>query len=117
MNKCLLVKIKGGHKYLVSEGNLSSLLEFLKTFQAEVYRVKLIEGKVLPGLKALANAICNQDYKSDFKAKKLKKVFPVPGRRKATLKNAKKVREFIEKRLLAGKPLALRTIKNRYPEL
>jgi hypothetical protein len=114
MNKCLLVKIKGGHKYLVSEGNLSSLLEFLKTFQAEVYRVKLIEGKVLPGLKALANAICNQDYKSDFKAKKLKKVFPVPGRRKATLKNAKKVREFIEKRLLAGKPLALRTIKNRY---
>jgi hypothetical protein len=113
MQKCLLVKIKR-QKYLVPEQNLSSLLEFLKTFKAEVYRVKLLEGKMLPGLKALANAICDQDYKPTLKVKKLKKVFPVPGRRKATLNNAKKVREFIEKKLLTGKPLSLRMIKKRF---
>ena len=110
MKKCLLVKIKDNRKYLVPESNLPSLLDFLATFHAEVYRVTLVEGKVLKDLKDLANAICDQDYNPEIKVKKLKKIFP------QKRKSSQRLRSFIENKLLKGKPLALKQLEKQYPD-
>ena len=72
--KYLLLKIKG-RNFLTHEKNLNSLIEFAKTFSAEIYRVEAEDQKILE-LKALANAICDQDYDAKPRHEKLEKIFP-----------------------------------------
>jgi hypothetical protein len=114
MTTCLLVKTQDKRKFLVSEKHLSTLAEFIKTFRAEVYRVELVEGKEIIQLKSLATAICNPDYKPEFKVVKLEKIYPVTRPRVSILKNAKKIRQHIEKRLRDGRPVSLKSLKKRY---
>jgi len=111
---CLLLKTKDGRKFLTYEKNLPSLIEFAKTFGAEIYRVEIEKQKILE-LKALANAICDQEYATSPKHRRIEKIHPKPKRtRQAILRNAIKIRKFIRRRLLAGKPVSLKELKTKY---
>lgn len=114
MTKCLLVKTADKRKFLVHEKNMSSIVEYVKTFHAEIYRVEVIEGKVISHLKNLAGAICNPDYKPKIKIKNPKKIYPKSRARMAILSNAKKIRTFIQSQLNKGKPVSLKELKLRY---
>ncbi len=114
MTTCLLVRTQDKRKFLVPEKNMPTLIEFIKTFHAEVYRVELIEGKIIPQLKLLASAFCNPEYKSTMKVKKIEKIYPVTRARSFLLENAKKIRKYIQKTLASGKPVSMKQLKKRY---
>lgn len=112
----LLLKVKGGRKFLTHEKCLPSLIEFAKTFSVEIWRVEA-EGQKVFELKALAQAICNQDYSQNPKYTNAKKIFPKLKRdRDHILKNAAKIRKFVEQRLLSGKPVSLKQLKEKYKD-
>lgn len=112
--KCLLIITKDRRKFLTHQKNLPSLIEFTKTFGAEVYTVQA-EGQKILELKALANAICNQEYDDDPECTKLKKIYPQPLReRKTVIKEAGRIRKFIRDRLLSGKTVSLKELKTKY---
>lgn len=116
MTTYLLLKIKGGRKFLTHEKNLPSLIEFAKTFSAEIWRVEAEKQKVLE-LKTLAQAICNQDYSQNPDYSNPKKIYPRSKRdRDSILKNAAKIRKFIERKLTSGKAVSLKELKEKYRE-
>jgi len=113
-NYCLLIKTPDKRKFLVNEKYMTSIVEYVKTFHAEVYRVEVLEGKIISQLKNLAGAICNPDYDIEMKVQNPEKIYPKSRPRSSILKNAKKIREFIHARLSGGKPVSLKDLKNRY---
>ena len=115
--KYLLLKIKK-RTFLTHEKNLDSLIEFAKTFSAEIHLVESEKQKVLE-LKALANAICDQEYNLKPKAyQEIKKIFPKRKKdRETILKNAKKIQRFIHRRLTSGKAVSLKELKQKYQHL
>ena len=117
MNKtCLLLKTKDGREFLAYEKSLPSLIEFAKTFGAEIYKVEVENQKTLE-LKALVTAICNQDYKSYPTYTKLEKVCPKPKKDRDTiLKTAAQIRKYIRRRLLIGKEVSLKELKKKYKD-
>jgi len=111
---CLLLKTKDNKKFLTHEKNLPSLIEFAKTFRAEIYRVEVEDQKTLE-LKALVDAICDQEYEITPKHNKLEKLFPVPKKaRKDILADAVKIRSHIFRKLKSGKPVSLKELKKKY---
>lgn len=115
--KCLLITTKDHRKFLTRQENLPSLVEFVKTFGAEIYTVQT-EGQKTLELKALANAICNQEYDDKPTYTVIKKIWPKTARgRKSILKSAERIRTFIRTRLLSGKPLSLKELKQKYENL
>lgn len=117
MNKtCLLLKTKDGRHFLVQEKSLPSLIEYTKTFNAEIYKVEVEDQKVL-ALKALVAAICNQDYKTVPSYTTLEKLHP-KGRknREAILKTAASIRKYIQQQLLSGKEVSLKELKKKYKD-
>lgn len=111
---CLLLKTKDNKKFLTHEKNLPSLIEFAKTFRAEIYKVEVEKQKVLE-LKALVDAICDQEYNTTPKHTKLEKLFPVSKKsRKAILADAVKINSFILRKLDSGKEISLKELKKKY---
>lgn len=110
----LLLKTKDNRNFLTYEKNESSIVEFAKTFNAEVYRVELIKGNVLE-LKKLAKAFCDPDYQSEPTFNKIEKIFPTPSKtRDQILKDAQKIKKFIEQKMKTGQPLSLKDLKDKY---
>jgi hypothetical protein len=69
-------------------------------------------------LKALANAICDQEYNIKPKHEKLEKIFPQAVRdRESILQNAKKIRRFITRRMSSGRSVSLRELRMKYRDL
>lgn len=115
-NSCLLIKTPDKRKFLVSEKNMTSIIEYVKTFHAEVYRVEVLEGKIISQLKNLAGAICNPDYDVEMKVQNAEKIYPKSRPRDSILKNAKKIRDFIYTRLISGNPVSLKDLKSKYKD-
>lgn len=115
--KCLLIKTKDNRKFLTYEKNLPSLVEFAKTFGAEIHLVEPGEKQKVMELKNLTAALCNSEYKEKPKCKKIDKIFPKSKRkRQEILAEAVKIRKFIRKRFLTGKPVSLKELKLKYSE-
>lgn len=114
-DRTLMIKTKNGRKFLTYEKHLSSLVEFAKTFGAEIYAVEPDAGQKVLELKALTAAICTAEYDGPPKYAAGAKIFPKPKRRRrAILAEAGKIRRYITKRLLAGKPVSLKDLKAKY---
>lgn len=113
--KCLLVKTKDNRKFLTQQKNLPFLTEFAKTFRAEIYLVEMLEGKVISELKTLAANLCNPELRPIIEARQLKRLYPESAKtRQNILKAARKIREFVQGQLLAGKTVALKDLKAKY---
>jgi hypothetical protein len=117
MNTCLLLKTKSGRSFLAHEKSLPHLIEYTKTFGAEIYRVEAESDQKVLELKALVAAICDQDYASSPKHKKLEKVHPKAKKdRETILKTAATIRKYIRRRLLSGKEVSLKELKTKYKD-
>ena len=113
MNKCLLLKRNDNRKFLVKEKYLQNVIEYAKTFSSEIWTVHT-EAKGME-LKALAQACCKVDYDEDLKFELLDKIYPISKKKRDTiLKDAAVIRKFVRKRLLSGKPLSLKELKDKY---
>jgi hypothetical protein len=112
---CLLIKTKDNRKFLTHEKNWVSLVEFAKTFKAEVYRVEPAAGVKPMELKALTAALCDAGYADDPEHAKVERLYPKAKRnRKEILTGAVKIRRFVRRRLLSGKALSLKELKEKY---
>lgn len=114
MENCLLLKTKDNRKFLVKEKHLPNLIEYAKTFGAEIWGAKADNYKGME-LKALANAVCKLDYEESHPFTRTDKLFPLPKKKRETiLKDAATIRRFVKKRLLSGSPLSLKELKEKY---
>lgn len=71
----LLIRFSDSREYLVSQDHLLQILELVKTFSAEIYRVEIISGE-LTLLEKLPSSLCNPAYKLNADYKELEQVFP-----------------------------------------
>lgn len=71
---CLMIMLKDKRKFLTSQSNLKHLIEFAKTFHAELSIVSVEGIKTLP-LERLAAEICDTNAKNeDFEYKVVRRV-------------------------------------------
>ena len=74
--RSLLIKLKDDKKFLTHEKNLIYLIEFAKTFEAEIYLVENEPNQKLFELSKIIKSFCDSEYKDNIKYKKIRKVFP-----------------------------------------
>ena len=62
--KCLMIQTKDNRKLLTHQKNYKHLLEYIKTFKAKVFVVKISDksNKILD-LNKLVSALCDKNYK------------------------------------------------------
>lgn len=116
MTQCLLIKTKNKKRFLTHERNLISLIEYSKTFKSEIYLVEAESSQNILDLKSLTKALCDPQYSADPQYEIIEKVLPKSKDRKMILDEAKDIREFITERLVSGKPLSLKELKERYKQ-
>lgn len=115
--RCLLVRTKDNRKFLTFEENLPSLIEFAKTFKAQIFSVECEKCKPLK-LNALASALCNQDYEKPPQCEVLEKIFPEPNKNRQKMRsNAQRIRKFIMCQMLEGKTISLSNLRTKYKSL
>ncbi len=114
-NTCLLIKTKDNRQYLTHEKNLPSLVEFAKTFRAEIYKATPLTGQKVLELKQLITSICATDYESPA-AEIAVRIFPNASERRKKLSTAKKIKGYIESQLITGQAVSLATLKERYAD-
>ena len=116
--KCLLIETKDKRKFFTHEKNFIQLIEFSKTFNAEISTVKLEEGVILE-LEELAPAICDPGYK------KPKTQYEVIEARMTTdnsllrsrseiLKIANRVKKYISDQFKNRNAVSLKQLKNKF---
>lgn len=119
MLKCLLLKTKDNRKFLTSEDNLLYILEFVKTFNAEIYLAEIQDNErseILGTLK-LATAICDSTYTLVVEPTIVKRLYPEQkSGRKDAIKLAKQITDHIHQQLTTGKEVSLRSLKKKYQE-
>jgi hypothetical protein len=116
-DRCLLIQTKDHRRFLTHEKSLPSLIEFAKTFGAEIYVVKPHRGATILKLKKLTTSICDSHYDGHPDCTRLEKLFPKAKRDRTTiLSEARMIRRFIEKRFMAGKSVSLKELKEKYKD-
>jgi len=113
--QCLLIETKDHRKFFTHEKYLTQLIEFGKTFNAEISLVQIENGEVLD-LEELAPALCDNQYKknkSEYKTIELK--FPLNKKdRRQTLKIASEIKSYIKTQFEEKKPVSLKNIKSQF---
>lgn len=117
----LMVRTKDRRKFFTYQKNLPMLVEFAKTFGAELSVISTIdeEAEVLD-LSDLAPAICDSSYNTKAKYEVISKIYPKEGNerlRRELLENAMKIRKYIRTRLAANKAVSLKELKQKFGEL
>ena len=114
MKTRILLKTKDGREFSTYTKNKSAAVAFAKKYKAEVYEVEMIDGASME-LDKIAEAFCNPEYQFQGSYKSPKRVFPTKSNsRTSMLKDAKVIREYIEKQMRNGKTLSLQDIKKKY---
>jgi hypothetical protein len=74
----LLIRLKDKREYLVPQDNLLQLIEFTKTFEAEIHRVNVKDRwDAVLKLDQLPEALCNMQYKLDVPYTDLGRIVPL----------------------------------------
>lgn len=116
--QCLMIETKDHRQFFTKEENYSELIEFSKTFDAELSIVKAKEVEVLDLMK-LAPAICNCNYKLKKPEVEILEVkIPLASKKDRTkiIKTAKKIREYVRERLVSGQSLKLSNVAEQFKQ-
>ena len=108
MKQCLMIKTKDKKKFFTYERNLPQLIEFSKTFNAEISIVQILSETNILELEELAPALCEKKSQ-----KATYKVIEVKLKPQKTT-NAKKIQSYIKKSLLNGKIVSIKSLKQRF---
>lgn len=113
--KCLLIKTKENKNFFTHENNLQSLVEYIKTFNAELLLVKPSPETKILELKELTVALCDPNYNYHGKFEIIEKIFPKNKRaRQSILVEAKIIRGFIRNKFLSDKQISLKELKEKF---
>ena len=115
--KCLLIETKDKRKFFTHEKNFVQLIEFSKTFNAEVSVVKLQQGAVLE-LEDLAPAICDPAYKKPKVQYELIETKLTTGGRSRPniLRIAGKVKKYVLNQFKMRHTVSLKELKKRFSQ-
>ena len=117
MNDCLLIKTSDEKNFLVNKKNMKFIIEYVKTFNAELYLVEVIKGKIISQLKNLASAICNPEHKNESSFRIIEKIYPKSRVKNNTTDNADKIRKHILEKFQTKQTVSLKDLKNKYKKL
>lgn len=113
--KCLLVTTKDKRKFFTPVKNLPQLIEFSKTFGAEVSIVKTKDAPILD-LIELAPAICDPNHvapENEFEI--IERKIPVKIKsRKNAMQIAERIRAHVRKTLLNGRIIRLHSVAQQF---
>lgn len=116
--KCLLIRTKDGRDFLTYYKNLPCVIEFVKTFHAEVFKTTALKNQKVMELKSLTTAICDPQYKGQVQCGKISRLYPSPSKgRKNIIKEAQTIRSYISKSLMSGDTVSLKELKKKYQKL
>src|SRR5262252_7159655 len=110
-----MIKTKDRRKFFTHEKNFPQLIEFSKTFKAEISVVRVDEADILD-LSALAPAICDANYAAKKTSYELVEVkLPVLPRntRPTILRTAARIKQHILAKFLGGEAVSLKELKKR----
>lgn len=112
---CLMIETKDRRKFFTHEKNFPQLIDFAKTFDAEISVVKLEEGQVLD-LAELAPALCDAGYRRPRSSYKVleTKLAPRTNSRSTILRNAEKINSYVMERFLSGETVSLSELKEKF---
>ena len=112
---CLMIETKDRRKFFTHEKNFPQLIDFAKTFDAEISVVKLEEGQVLE-LTELAPALCDAGYRRPRSSYQLleTKLAPRSNSRSSILRNAEKIQGYVMERFLNGDVVCLSELKEKF---
>lgn len=118
MKKCLLITTKDKRKYLTHEKYFPQLIEFSKTFNAEISVVKLEGGEPPPPLELedLAPALCDNNYKGrrfDYEVLETK-IAQENRPRKKILRDASRIKRYIISRFQMGQVVSLKELRKKF---
>jgi hypothetical protein len=113
--KCLLIETKDKRKFFTHEKNFIQLIEFSKTFNAEISVVKMEGGTVLE-LEELAPAICDASYKKINVQYKIieNKSCSEPKTRSEIIKIAEKIQDYIKNQFQRRDSVSLKELKKKF---
>jgi len=113
MKQCLMIKTKDHKNFFTHEKNLPQLIEFSRTFNAEISTVQISSEVEVLELEELAPALCEmKSQKTDYKILEIK-LRPKEDRRKI-LYRARKIQKHIHDSLIKGKTVSLKGLINKY---
>lgn len=113
--KCLLIETRDRRKFFTHEKNFGPLIEFCKSFKANIMLVNMTGGELLT-LEELAPAICSPQPKNS------KVQYEILGTmltarqntRNKILAHSEKIQNHITKTFLAGEVVDLKRLKNKF---
>lgn len=118
MKNLLLIKTKDRRKFFTYQKNWPMLIEFAKTFGAEVDVVSPADAVEILDLEKLATAFCDSGYTTPAKYEIISKIYPKEERQRSSLlENAIKIRKYIRGRLVKNKPVSLKDLKEKFNDL
>ena len=112
--KCLMLETRDRRQFFTHQKNLPQLMEFSKTFNAEISVVRTSEEPV--DLISLAGNLCDNNYevhKPNFQVLEVKVARPKRTRRKLD-DHVKIIRKWIKNQLIDGKSVRLCDLTKRY---
>lgn len=110
---CLLIQTDS-RNFFTHKKNIKQLIEFSKTFGAEISIVKADNPEILT-LEELAPAICNNTYNPDIKFEVLECKLPAKKQIKTKLvKPAPQIREYVRACFLEGKLVELHSVARKF---
>jgi len=113
MKQCLMIKTKDHKKFFTYEKNLPQLIEFSKTFGAEISTVQISNEVEVLELEELAPALCEmKSQKVDCKILEIK--LRPKDNRQNILHRAKKIQKYIQDSLMSGKTVSLKNLVQKY---
>lgn len=114
--KCLLIETKDKRKFFTYEKNFPQLIEFSKTFNAQMSIVQLDKGLILE-LEELAPAICNPEYQKSYSEYEvIEKKTKATNKRPNILNIAKSVSSFVFNEFQTKKSISLKTLKIKFKQ-
>lgn len=115
--KCLLIETKDKRKFFTHEKNFVQLIEFSKTFNAEISVVKMEKGPLLD-LEELAPAICDAGYKKqEINYEIIETKLSKSGQaRPNILKTANKINKYILDRFSSRASVSLKDLKRKFKQ-
>lgn len=117
MNQCLMIKTKDNRKFFTHEKYFPQLIEFSKTFDAEISIVKIKDDNVLD-LNDLVPAICNANYKNttDYELVKTKiaQLSNIVPDRPVNTNRSTEIRNYIEQQFYSGGIVSFKHIFDKF---
>lgn len=115
MKQCLMIETKDHKKFFTHEKNFPQLIEFSKTFNAEISKVQIPSEAEVLELEELAPAVCEK--KSQKMEYTVLETIQHRSKRKGILSRAKKIQKHIQQTLLSGKIVSLKELNKKYKGL